>query len=236
MFAAIDHEAFVIGGYQKGRDAFFAQLRVGDGEDDGQPGTPGIADELLGAVDHPVLALQLGAGAQVVGFGAGLRLGQAEAANHLPAGQAFEPGLLLLGVAIGEQGAAAHRIVDAHQRAGGAIAGGDLLDRQGIGDIVGVAAAPLLGHDHAEQAQLAHLLHHAVIDPAGLFPGLGMGGDFAAGEIPGHVADHDLFFSQFQVLHLRTPGLRGLRRIDPRVCGSGRRGSGDSSEAACPCR
>ncbi|MNH18760.1 hypothetical protein D3C79_784770 [compost metagenome] len=166
-----------------------------------------------------MIALQLGTGAQVVRFGAGLRLGQAEATDHLASRQALQPGLLLFGAAVGEQRAAADRVVDAHQRTGSAIASGDFFNRQGIGDIVGVAAAPLFRYDHAEQAQLAHLLDHCIIDPAGFFPGLGMGRNLATGEIAGHVADHDLFFCQFQVLHLRTPGLTGLRRIDPRADG-----------------
>ena len=184
-----------------------AQLRIGHGEDNRQFGALAVADELLGAVDHPLAVAQFGAGAQVVRFGTGLGFGQAEAADGLAAGQIRQPGLFLFFAAVVEHRAAAHRVVDAHQRAGGTVAGGDFFHRQGVGDVVDIGAAPFLGHHHAQQAQLAHLRHQGVIDPAGLFPGLGMGRDFAAGKIPGHVADHDLLFAQFDIVHGSAPAL-----------------------------
>ncbi|MCY1432089.1 hypothetical protein D9M71_480760 [compost metagenome] len=88
VLATVDLEARVVGGYQERRQALFAQLRVGHCEDDRQPGTAGVADELLGAIDHPLAIHQFGTGAQVVRFGASLGLGQAEAADHLAGGQA----------------------------------------------------------------------------------------------------------------------------------------------------
>ncbi|MNZ46568.1 hypothetical protein D3C78_642520 [compost metagenome] len=151
-----------------------------------------------------MVALQLGAGAQVVGFGAGLRLGEAEAADGAAAGQVGQPAVLLRLAAVLEDRAAAYRVVDAHQRASGAVAGGDFLDRQGIGHIVDVGAAPGFRHYHAEQTELAHLGDQGVVDPAGLFPGLGVGRDLAAGEIARHVADHALLFGQFDIVHQRS--------------------------------
>ncbi len=150
---------------------------------------------------------QFGAGAQVVCFGAGLGFGQAEATDGLPTGQIGQPGLFLFVAAVVEHRAAAYRVVNAHERAGRAVTGRDFLDGQGIGDVVDVSAAPFLGHNHAEQAQLTHLRHQRVVDPASLFPGLGVGRDFATGKIPGHVADHHLFFSQFEIVHDSAPAL-----------------------------
>nr|GFA09643.1 hypothetical protein [Tanacetum cinerariifolium] len=94
-----------------------------------------------------------------------------------------------------------HRAVHAHQRTGGAICGGDFFDRQGVGHVIDVAAAPLLGDDHAQQAQLTKLGDERVVDPAGFLPGLRVGGDFIARKISRHVADHHLFFGQFKILH-----------------------------------
>ncbi|MDT4837894.1 hypothetical protein FQZ97_716370 [compost metagenome] len=208
VLAAVHHEAGGVGGHQEGGEALLAQFRVGHREDDGELGALAVADELLGAVEHPLAVHQLGAGAQVVRFRAGLGFGEAEAADGGAAGQLRQPEVLLRFAAEVEDGPAAHRVVDAHQRAEGAVAGGDFLHRQGIGHVVDVAAAPLLGHHHAEQAQLAHLLHQPVVDPAGLFPGLGPGRDLGAGEVPRHVADHALLFGEFQVLHCVAPERR----------------------------
>ncbi|MNQ87009.1 hypothetical protein D3C85_1022190 [compost metagenome] len=201
MFAAVDGETGGVGRHQEGRQALLAQLRIGDGEDDGKPGAFAVADELLGAIQHPVAIAQLGAGAQVVGFGAGLRLGQAEAADRLAAGQVREPEILLRLAAEIQDRAATDRVMNTHQRTDGAIAGGDFFHGQGIGDVIDVAAAPFFGHHHAEQAQLAHLRYQGVIDPAGFLHGLGLGRDLATGEVAGHVADHALLFTQFEVVH-----------------------------------
>ncbi|MNV07612.1 hypothetical protein D3C71_980500 [compost metagenome] len=162
---------------------------------------------MLGAVDHPLTVTQFGAGAQVVRFGTGLGFGQAEAADGLAAGQISQPGLFLLFSAVIEHRPATHRVVDAHERTGGAVAGRDFFHRQRVGNVVDVGAAPFLRHHHAQQAQFTHLRHQTVVDPAGLFPGLGVRRDFTAGKVPGHVADHYLFFSQFEIVHGSAPAL-----------------------------
>jgi hypothetical protein len=97
--------------------------------------------------------------------------------------------------------------VDAHERAGRAVTGRNLFHGQGVGDVIDVGAAPFLRHHHAEQTQFAHLRDQTVVDPASLFPGLRMGRDFATGKVPGHVADHDLFFGQFEIVHGSAPAL-----------------------------
>ncbi len=132
---------------------------------------------------------------------AGLRFGEGEAADGATTGQFSQPLVLLRLRAVIQHRAAAHRIVDAHQRAGGAVAGGDFFHGQGVGHVVDIAAAPFFRDDHAEQAKLAHLGDQSVVDPAGLFPGLCMGGDLAAGEVARHVADHALVFAEFEVMH-----------------------------------
>ncbi|MCY1182419.1 hypothetical protein D9M73_229780 [compost metagenome] len=126
--------------------------------------------------------------------------------------QQRQPAVLLRGGAVFQQRAAAHRIVDAHQRAEGTVAGRDFFNGQGVGHIVGIAAAPGVRYDHAQQAQLAHLRHHGVIDPARLLPGRGVRADFAAGEVARHVADHALFFVQFDIVHCESPAERAVRR------------------------
>lgn len=122
VFGAVDNKTGGGGGYQKRRNTFFAQIRVGYRKDNGQFGALAIADKLLGTGNHPLTVTQLGAGAQVMGFGAGLGFGQTEAGDGLAAGQLRQPGLFLCLAAVFQYRPAAHRIVDAHQGAGSGIA------------------------------------------------------------------------------------------------------------------
>ena len=201
VFCAIDDEARRGSWHQKRRKALFTQLRISDGKHDGEFGALAVADKLFGAVDHPVAVMQFCAGTQVVGFGAGLRFSKAKTANGLTAGKFCQPGLLLRFVAVFEDRATAYRVVNAHQRAGGAIAGRNLFDRQGVGYVINIGATPFFWYHHTEQTQLAHFRDQGVVNPACFFPRLGMGRDFATGKITGHVANHYVFFAQFDVLH-----------------------------------
>ena len=54
---------------------------VGHGEDDGEIGMPGVADEMLAAVENEVVAFTHGAGLDRIGIGTGTRLGQGEAVD-----------------------------------------------------------------------------------------------------------------------------------------------------------
>lgn len=54
-------------------------VAVGDGEDDGEVGVPGVADEVLATVDHEGVAVAHCAGLDRIGVGAGARLGEGEA-------------------------------------------------------------------------------------------------------------------------------------------------------------
>ena len=51
------------------------------------------------------------------------------------------------------------RVVHAHDHAGRGAAAADLLHRQRVADVVEPGAAVLLGHRHAQQAELGQLLH-----------------------------------------------------------------------------
>ncbi|MNO89273.1 hypothetical protein D3C76_807520 [compost metagenome] len=56
---------------------------VGDGEDDGEIGVAGVADEVLAAVENEVVAFTHGAGLDRIGIGTGARFGQGEAVDFL---------------------------------------------------------------------------------------------------------------------------------------------------------
>lgn len=96
VFRAINHEARRLGGHQERGNALLAQRRVSHRKHNGQLGALAVADKLLGAIDDPLAITQFSAGPQVVGFGAGLGFGQAEAADGLAAGKVRQPGLFLL--------------------------------------------------------------------------------------------------------------------------------------------
>ena len=101
--------------------------------------------------------------------------------------------LLLVGAEF-EDGAAADGAVHAHQGGGGGAAGGDFLDGQGVGDVIGVGAAPFVRHHHAEQAQFAQLgdgRHRQSSRP--LSNWAAWGAEFLAREIPRGIANHALF-------------------------------------------
>ncbi|MNN31998.1 hypothetical protein D3C81_1457090 [compost metagenome] len=129
-----------------------------------------------------------------MGFGAGLRLGQAEGADQLATGQPRQVAFLLRIGAIVQDRAAADRVVDAHQRGAGGAARGDFFDGERVRDIVGVGAAPVLRHDHAEQAQRAHFGDNLFRQAAVAVPLGGAGGQALAGKGARAVADHLLLF------------------------------------------
>lgn len=130
-----------------------------------------------------------------------MRFGQAEATDGPAGGELFQPGVFLLIGPVIEDRTAAHRAVNAHQRASGGVGGGDFLNCQRIGNVVDVGAAPLLRDHHAQQPQLAEFGNQRVVDPASFFPGLGMWSYFIAGKVARHVANHYLLFGQFKIVH-----------------------------------
>ena len=130
------------------------------------------------------------------GVRAGLGLGQAEGARaSRRAPSASGTALLLVGAEF-EQRHAADRVLHAHDGRAGAVAGGDLLQRQRIGDMVGGGAVIGLGHQHAEQPELAHLAQRLGREARSAVPFGGERLQPLVGEIPRHVADHRLLLRQ----------------------------------------
>ena len=168
--------------------------RIGDGKDQRHVGGAARGDELLHAVQHPAVAAPLGAGPEVRGVGAGLRLGEAEGTQHLAARQRLQPALLLLGRAVGQERGAVGRVVDAHHRGEPAVARGDLLQRQHVGHHVGAGAAPFGRHAHAHEAHAAHLGQQRPRDLARRLPGADMRRHLLLREGARGVADQGLFF------------------------------------------
>jgi len=77
-----------------------AGLLVGDGEDHVEVGDPEVGDPVLGAVDHPFVAVGHCPGQHPAGIGARLGLGQRERRRPLAAGAAGQEALLELVAAV----------------------------------------------------------------------------------------------------------------------------------------
>src|SRR6266851_1633095 len=118
---------------------------------------PGVGDEGLRAVDHPLVAVSAGDRAECPHIGAPRRLGEAERSQHLPRGHRRQPRLALVLVAEEEEwhGSQAHgcRQRDGHRR----VDPGELLDGHAERDELGAGSAVALGQHEAEQAEPAHL-------------------------------------------------------------------------------
>ena len=115
--------------------------------------------------ERTIAALDLlRAGAHSAGVGAGVGLGQAEAADQLALGEAGEIFLALLLAAVGVDRVHHEARLDRHRRA---IAAVDPLDRAGdqaVADIAEAGAA-IFGRDgRAEQAELAHFDHDLAVE------------------------------------------------------------------------
>ncbi len=125
-------------------DAALAGVAVGDREHDRDVGVLARGDELLGAVQHVVVAVATGGGADRRGVRAHVRLGEAERAEHVAARERHEPAFALRVGAVGEDRAADHRVLHADDGRARAVAGGDLLQREGERHVIEARAAPAL--------------------------------------------------------------------------------------------
>ena len=117
----------------------------------------GVGDERLPAVDHPAAVAPLGPGADAAGVGTGVGLGQAEGAERPALRQRSEPALPLLVVAEQEERQRPDRHVGLPRRGHRLVGQAELLHGGDEADGGHADAAPLLGDQHAEQAQRAHL-------------------------------------------------------------------------------
>ena len=117
----------------------------------------GVGDERLLAVDHPAAVAPLGPGADAAGVGTGVGLGQAEGPERPALGQRSQPALPLLVVAEQEEGQRPDRHVGLPGRGHRLVGQADLLHGGDEADRGHPDPAPLLGDQHAEQPQLAHL-------------------------------------------------------------------------------
>ena len=115
-------------------------------------------DELLDAVQHVLAAVAQRRRLQAVGLRADVRLGEAERAEHVAARERLQPLLLLRIVRPRHQDRADRAVVDADDRRGRAVAGGDLLEDDGEREVVEAGAVELGRHRDAVAAERGEAL------------------------------------------------------------------------------
>ncbi len=170
--------------------ALLGLVRVRHGEEHGRLADPGRRDELLGAVDRVALVRAHRPALQVGGVRARLRLGQGKAADALAGGEGLQPALLLLVAGEPVEHGADGRVVHRDHGRDRAVAGGDLDQRQRIGDVVGPRPAPVRVDGHAEKAELAQLRDDLGLDRARLLALARRRRQPRARIVARHVADH----------------------------------------------
>ena len=135
-----------------------------------------------------VAALSLGARRDRARVGADVRLGQAEAAELLAARERLQVVLLLRVGAEREDRSAHDGVLHADDGRRGAVARGDLLERQGERQVVHRRAVPLLGHHHAHRAELAQLAQFVAREMRLAIPARGIGRELVLRERAHRVA------------------------------------------------
>ena len=194
-------------GEHEARDPLGALPRIRHRGDHEALAHTAVCDEALGAVDDVMTALSHRRGLGAAGVGAGIRLGEAEAAEHLAAREArHETALLLLGAEVHDRRGAEGRV----RRDGDRVRRADaceFLDRDHEADLVESRPAELLGPRDPEQPEVGHLLHIVPGELLGVVEVARDRSDLLTGECADHLARGEVvFFEVGRVVHERRRG------------------------------
>ena len=148
---------------------------------------PGVGDERLPAVDQPAAVPPFGARADAACVGSGIGFGEPERAEHPSLGQRSQPTLPLSVVAEQVQRQRADGHVRLPRRGHRLVRQSDLLHRRHETDRRHADPAPLLGDQHAEQAECAHLTEQIGRTPRLLPRQRGAAGDLLLREVAAEV-------------------------------------------------
>ena len=162
-----------------------------------------VGNPHLGTGEPVAVRGLLGAGLHAAGIGAGIRLGQAEAADPFAGGELGQIFLALVLVAIGIDRVHHQRRLHRIHRAIAGIDALDLARHQAIGDVARIGAAIFLRQGNADQAEFAHLIEDLAV---GLLFEIGLGDarqQLVLRVGARGVADHALVFGELLVEHER---------------------------------
>ncbi len=192
-----DHAvAGVVGRRDERGHAPLAGARIGHRHDHRHIGARARRDERLVTVQHVLVAVSSGPGADGRRVGASVGLSEVDAAQPLAAGELGEVVTPLL---VGARLLDRHgnrRVVRRHHVADAAVGSGDLLDSQRVRHEVGTRAAPAGVDNHPHEPDLSHLAVQLSGRSARPVPLCGERRYLALRERPGHVADLLLLVGQ----------------------------------------
>ncbi len=176
---------------------------VGLGQHRAHVGDRAVGDEDLGAVEHEVVAVADGGGADRGGVGPGLGLGARPRAHQAAVAQPGQPALLQLGAAVQPDRDAADHPVRAEAQAQAAVVaalGQRLVDQAAVHDRA-AAATELLGDRQAGHAGLGQPLPDLGVPPAVAVAVGRSGGDDLLGQPP-HRGEELLLLGSEAEVHL----------------------------------
>src|SRR5207237_948 len=169
-----------------------------------EPGLAGVGDKDLAPVQDVFPVPPPGAGFEVRGIGASLRLGQRERRQGAALGQVGQPAPLLLLAAEQHDRLRPDRNVNVedHRRAGREP--GNLLDEESERQMVQPGATVRIGDQDPEQPKPGRLIHEVAGKIRRLIDLLGPRPDFALGEVAYQLPDLFLF-ATYRQLHAAGP-------------------------------
>ena len=187
-----------------GRDALRAVI-AGAHHGQIEIGKAAAGNERLGAIEFPLIAIEIGAGAQCGGIRARSRFGQAIGGDPFHRAHGRQPGLALLFGAEGIDHPGTH-VVDRNEGGDGGTAIGERLEDQRCVEPAQPRAADILADIDAGHAEFADRADHIFRKVARLVPLDGLRCDVLIGKGAGHVTYGLLFVTQCKI-H-RTASLR----------------------------
>ena len=216
--AALDGHAGVVHVHQEAANSTpGALLGIGDRHDLGEVGGARVADKALGAVQHPLVAVQHRPGLHARGVAAGIGLGLGEAGGLLAAEHRVEIALLLLVVAL-EQDAARLRAKDRVVAEGDGDGPGYLLLDHAAGQQIEPGAAVLGGHVEHPEPQGPSLFLERLVQLLGHLLALRAEFPFQRDQLPVHEIAHgvldDLYLFGKLEIHSSPPCLASVRLKD----------------------
>ena len=195
------------------RDALRALRRIRDRRDDEDLADPGMRDEPLGAVQQVVAVLLLGRGPRATGIAAGAFFREAEAAEHLAAGQQRYVLLdLRPGAKAQDRGRAKRRMRADRDGVRGADFR-ELFDRDHEADRIEAGAADIFGPRDPEKSELSHGLDVRPGERGVLIVMRGDRGNLLSRKAADHVTHGEMLLVEIKtIVHGRRRGQSGRCR------------------------
>ncbi len=188
--AALDHDR---------GDALLAGGAIGHRQHHRGVGDAAVRDEVLGAVQHEVVAVPHGGRAHPAGVGPRARLGEPPAAHLLAAGERRQPALLLLRAAEEMDVRRAQAVVRGERQRDPGVDARELLHHDRPVERREPRAAVLLGPAGAREPERAEPREHLARELLLLVPLARVRGELGLGELAHGLAQQELLFAQLEV-------------------------------------